>query len=90
MEKSTVIFSLLLVAAFLFAQCTSSKCTYKPKAAKISNYWIKKRWLRRWKSLWLFVPFSWQLPCFLCNARAAAVITNQPRPNKTRSGWRSA
>ncbi len=43
MKKSLVIFSLLLAVAFLFAQCKSSECTYKPKPAKQTNYWIKKR-----------------------------------------------
>jgi hypothetical protein len=41
MKKLLVVFSLLLVAAFLLAQCKSSECTYKPKPATRPSTWIK-------------------------------------------------
>jgi hypothetical protein len=43
MKKYVAIFSLLLVAAILFAQCKASECTYKPRSAKQATVWMKKR-----------------------------------------------
>ncbi len=42
MKKFLLIFSMLLAVAILFAQCKSAECTYKPKAAKRTNVWLKR------------------------------------------------